>query len=232
MFTSLAQFYNSEKWRNFRLYLIETRRNKADGILYSEYSGKPIVNGYDIVAHHITPLTMANVNDFSVSLNPANIMLLSQAEHNEVHKRFGYCAERKVYFVYGAPCSGKTTFVKRIKGNSDLVLDMDNIWECITGGARYEKPDALKANAFQIRDCLFDMIKTRAGRWERAYVIDGGAAKGERERKITLLGAEPIYIDTSKGECLSRLANDKIRTPQQKEIWRGYIEQWFNIYQQ
>lgn len=229
-FTSLSQFYNSDKWRNFRLYLIESRKSKKDGLLYSEFSGNPIANGYDIVAHHIQPLTMANVNDFSVSLNPDNIMLLSQAEHNEVHKRFGYCTERKVYYVYGAPCSGKTTFVRKIKGNSDVILDIDSIWESITG-VRYEKPAALKPIAFQIRDNLFDMIRTRAGKWERAYVIDGGASPGERSRKIALLGAEPIYIDTSKGECLARLANDKTRTPQQREEWRGYIEKWFLQYQ-
>jgi shikimate kinase len=231
MWNSLPQFYTSQKWRDFRLWLISERTNKADGILYCEFSGKPLIHGYDIVLHHIKPLTMANVNDLSVSLNPENIMIVSQEAHNEIHKRFGYCTERKVYYVYGAPCSGKTTFVQKIKGNSDIVLDMDNIWQCITGGERYEKPNALKTNAFQIRDCIFDMIKTRAGKWERAFVIDGGARQGERERKIALLGAEPIYIDTDLPNCLKRLASDKTRTAQQKEIWRGYIEQWFSDYQ-
>lgn len=230
MFISLAQFYNSDIWRTFRLQLIDERTNKADGILYSEYSGKPLIKQYDIVAHHKKPLTMANVNDFEISLNPENIMLLSQAEHNEIHARFGYSAERKVYYVYGAPCSGKTTFVNSIKGNSDIVVDMDNIWQCITGGERYFKPNALKQNAFAVRDCLTDMIKTRAGRWERAYYIDGGALKSDRTRKIELLGAEPIYIDTDKQTCLMRLASDENRTQAQKNEWQKYIEQWFEVF--
>lgn len=102
MFTSLSQFYNSKEWRTFRQGLIQKRTNKADGILYCEHSKKPLLKNYDIVLHHIKPLTMANVNDFNISLNPENIMIVSQQAHNEIHSRFGYCAERKVYYVYGA----------------------------------------------------------------------------------------------------------------------------------
>lgn len=232
MFTSLSQFYNSDKWRTFRLQLIDERTNKKDGILYSEYSGKPIIEQYDIVAHHKTPLTMANVNDYNISLNPENIMLVSQRDHNEIHARFGFMAERKVYFVYGAPCSGKTTFVNNIKGNSDIVLDIDNIWQCITGGERYVKPKALNANAFGLRECLFDMIKTRAGKWERAFVIEGGAHKGDRTRKIALLGAEPIFINTDKETCLQRLATDLKRNETQKQEWTQYINEWFENFQE
>ena len=112
-FTSLAQFYCSEEWRQLRLQLIAERTNKVDGILYCQHSGKPLLNSFDIVAHHIVPLTMQNVNDYSISLNPENILLVSQRAHNEIHARFGYCAQRKVYIVHGAPCSGKSSFVKR-----------------------------------------------------------------------------------------------------------------------
>lgn len=235
MFGSLSEFYNSDVWRKFRAGLIEERRNKSDGIVYCEFSGAPLINSYNIVAHHKTPLTMQNVNDYAVSLNPENIMLVSQTAHNEIHKRFGHCTERKVYYVYGAPCSGKTTFVNSIKGNSDIVCDIDNIWQCITGGARYEKPNALKYNMFEIRKCIFDMIKNRyprVGGWERAFVIEGGAAKKPREERIAALGAEPIFIDTNKETCLQRLASDPNRTAAQKSEWQDYIEKWFNEYQE
>ena len=182
MFNSLPQFYNSSEWRGVRAQIIEDRTNKADGVLYCEYSGKPLVKAYDIVAHHKVPLTMENVNDYNISLNPDNIMIVSQNAHNEIHSRFGYTSERKVYLVYGAPLSGKTTFVKNVKGNSDLVVDIDNIWQALTGGKRYVKPNALKANVFAVRDCLLDMIRTRAGKWERAFIIEGGARESDRRR--------------------------------------------------
>ena len=227
MFTSLAQFYNSEVWRKFRLQLISDRVNPVDGILYDEYNGKPLINSYDIVAHHKIPLTMQNVNDFSVSLNPANILLVSQKSHNEIHSRFGYCTERKVYFVHGAPCSGKTSFVKESKGNSDLVIDTDLIWNCLTMGVEYEKPKALNTNVFGVRDLLLDMVKTRAGKWERAWVISAEPLKSARDKMCERLGAEIIEIDTDKETCLERLHSN----PNGRDIkmWTELIERYFGV---
>ena len=208
--------------------LIAERTNSNDGVLYSQHSGQPLLKAYDIVLHHIKPLTPTNVNDFSVSLNPANILICSQKEHNEIHARFGFVAERKVYYIYGAPCAGKTTFVREIKGNSDLVVDMDSIWECITGGERYEKPKALKTYAFAVRDCLLEMVRTRAGKWERAWIISSEGSSGVRERAIERLGAEPIYIESTIDECLKRL----YKNPNGRDVkeWEGFIKRFFEDY--
>ena len=225
MWTTLPEFYTSQRWREFRKALIAERTSPIDGVVYSEHSGQPIVNLYDVVLHHIKPLTVNNVNDYDISLNPENIQIVTHKEHNEIHERFGYCTERKVYYVYGAPCSGKTTFVKNAMGNSDIVLDMDNIWECLTG-RRYHKPNALKQNAFEVRNAIYDMIKTRYPRqgWEKAWVIEGGANKVQREDRIKALGAEPIFIDTSMDECLQRLEQT---TDRDHEAWKQYIIDWF-----
>lgn len=231
MYTNLSQFYNSQEWKDCRRLLIAAR-TKDDGFLYDEFSGKPLLKNYDIIAHHKTPLTMQNVNDVNISLNPDNIMLVSQKSHNEIHSRFGYTAQRKVYYVYGAPCSGKTTFINDIKGNSDLIVDIDNIWKCLTGGKRYEKPNALKTNVFAIRDALFDQVRTRAGKWERAFIIEGGAVKSNRTRQIELLQAEEIFVDTDKQTCIQRLASDETRTDEQKKEWINYINDWFEQYQE
>lgn len=230
MWRTLADFYTSKEWRQLREQLIHERTNKADGILYDEHSGEPLLKSYDIIAHHKQDLTLQNVNDYSISLNPENIMLVSHRSHNEIHARFGYEQGRKVYFVYGAPCSGKSTWVQEVKGNSDIVADIDLIWQAITGGSRYQKPDALKANAFQLYNAVLDMVKTRQGKWARAYVIAGGAHKGQRERTIKELGAEPIFIDTDKETCLQRLRSDQERQAVAAQ-WEKYIDDWFTIYQ-
>lgn len=231
MWRTLAEFYTSKELRGLREQLIHERTNKADGILYDEYSGEPLLKSYEIIAHHKKELTLQNVNDYSISLNPENIMLVSHRSHNEIHSRFGYEQGRKVYFVYGAPCSGKSTWVQQIKGNSDIVADIDLIWQAITGGNKYQKPDALKTNAFQLYSAVLDMIKTRQGKWARAYVISGGAHKGQRERTIKDLGAEPIFIDTDKETCLQRLRNDQERQAVAAQ-WEKYIDDWFTIYQE
>ena len=228
MFTQLSQFYTSSDWRKFREVLIAQRTNKEDGLLYDENTGLPLVKAYDIVLHHKEPLTLQNVNDYSVSLNPDNVMIVSQKSHNEIHARFGHMTQKKVYYVYGPPCAGKTTFVQNVKGNSDIVCDVDNIWECLTAGDRYGKPQALKQNVFAVRDAILDMIRTRAGRWERAYIIEGGALRSEREHKIEAYDAEAIFIDTDMDTCLRRLHADKERTD--KETWETYIRRWFADY--
>lgn len=230
MFTSLSQFYNSQEWRNFRQYLIDQRKDN-DGILYCEYSGVPLLKPYEIIAHHIKPLTMANVNDYSVSLNPNNISLISPQAHNEIHKRFGRCTQRKVYLVYGAPCSGKTTYVKNAKGNSDLIIDIDNIWQCVTGGGRYDKPDALKLIVFAIRDTLLDTVKRRVGKWERAWIIDGAPFSATRADFVRLYGAELIHIDTDKQTCLTHLQTDNSRASVY-DLWAKYIDDYFKAYQE
>ena len=229
MFTSLAQFYNSQEWRQLRQMLIVERTNLDDGVLYCQHSGKPLLNSFDIVAHHIKPLTLHNVNDYAISLNPANILLVSQQAHNEIHARFGYCAQRKVYIVHGAPCSGKSSFVDSIKGNSDLIVDIDNLWEAVTG-KRYYKPAALKAAVFAMRDALLETVKTRAGNWERCFIVEGLPYKAERERRTALYGAELIHIDTDQETCLQRLQADESRREYAGE-WRKYIDDYFLRYQ-
>lgn len=229
-FTSLAQFYTSDEWRGLRAALISDRTNQKDGILYCEECGEPIINLYECIGHHKQELTMRNVNDYSISMNPDNIMLVHMRCHNAIHARFGFMAQKKVYYVYGAPCSGKSTFVQQNKGNSDLVVDIDLLWQAVTGGSLYDKPDALKTPVFALRDSLLDVVKTRNGKWQSAYIIEGGANKGMRERRIAALGAEDIFIDCDKETCLMRLASDEKRNGVQEQ-WKKYIDDWFAVYQ-
>lgn len=229
MFTSLSQFYSSQEWRQLRQMLIAERTNKDDGILYCQHSGKPLLHSFDIVAHHIKPLTLQNVNDYAISLNPENILLVSQQAHNEIHARFGYCTQRKVYIVHGAPCSGKSSFVDSIKGNSDLIVDIDNLWQAVAG-KRYYKPNALKANVFAMRDALLETVKTRAGNWERCYIVTGLPYRAERDRMRDVYGAELIHIDTDMETCLQRLQADDSRMEYADE-WRKYIADYFQRYQ-
>lgn len=208
--------------------MIERSRN---GVLYDEYNGEPITQAFDVIAHHKQPITMLNVNDFDISLNPDNIMLVSHRSHNEIHARYGFAMNKKIYYVYGAPCSGKSSFVQRVKGNSDFVIDIDLIWQAITGGDLYQKPEALKSVVFGVRDCMLEKAKMRAGNWERCYIIEGGALKSERERRISALGAEPIFINSSKETCIANLMSDNKRNGV-REQWAQYIETWFAKYQE
>lgn len=218
MFT-LDNFYKSKEWLSL-LEQLKLERVNSDGELICAYCGLPIVKKYDCIGHHVDELTNANVNDYRISLNPDKIMLIHHKCHNKIHARFeGF--KQKVYIVYGSPCSGKSTWVNEVAYPDDLIVDMDSIWECICTSDKYHKPNRLKSNAFGIRDCIIDMIKTRRGMWRNAYVIGTYPLASDRERLSKLLGAELVFIDETKEECLSRCVNDE---------WKSYVEEWFEMF--
>lgn len=222
---NLETFYRSREWRSL-LENLKLERVDDKGQIICEYCQKPITRAYDVIGHHKEHLTEENVNDFNISLNPANISFVHHRCHNFIHNKLGYSG-RQVFVVYGAPLSGKTTWVKNNMSEGDMVVDMDSIWQCISGCDRYIKPNRLKAVAFKVRDSLIDSIKYRYGKWKNAYVIGGYPYQSERERLCKELGAREIFIDVSKDECIDRLQASEDRN---QDEWRKYIDEWFERY--
>lgn len=216
---SLDTFYKSNEWEGL-VKQLKIERVNADGELICEHCGKPITRKYDCIGHHTIELTEENVNDYSVSLNPDLIELICFRCHNFEHQRFeGFL--QSVYLVYGSPCSGKSSWVRSVALADDLIIDLDSIWEAVCISDRYHKPKRLKANVFGIRDCLIDQIKTRTGMWHNAFVIGGYPLRSDRDRLCNLLRAEPIFIEATKEECLSRCKNSE---------WSEFVEDWFDSY--
>lgn len=218
---NLSNFYTSKEWVKF-VGALRLERVEDDGYIHCVHCGKPIIHKYDCIGHHIIELTESNVNDVNIAFNPDNIALVHHRCHNEIHNRFGY-ERRTVYLVYGSPCAGKTTWVLDNAGSSDIILDIDRLWDavCVDG---ISKPDRLKSNVFGLRDCLLDQIKTRRGKWRNAYVITTGALIMERKRLCDMLGAIPVYIDSDKDVCLVR-AKDK------GHGWEKYVNEWWEKFQ-
>ena len=214
----LETFYRTDEWRGL-VELLKNERTNKNGVLLCEHCGRPIVKKYDCIGHHKIRLTEENVNDVNVSLNPDNVSLVHFYCHNKIHQRFdGY--RREVFLVYGSPCAGKTTWVRGVAYQDDLILDVDAIWECLSISDKYHKQGRLKANVFGVRDCVIDQIRTRTGMWRNAYIIGGYPLRTDRDRLCDLLGARPIFIDTPKAECLQRAEG----------VWKEYVEEWFDAF--
>lgn len=226
----LYSFYRSKDWKNL-LDKLKIERLNDEGLLICDYCGKPMTRAYDIIGHHKEELTEENVNDFAISLDPEKISLVHHRCHNFIHNKLGY-KQREVFIVYGAPLSGKTSWVKENAEIGDLIVDMDSIWECVSGGARYEKPNRLKSIAFRVRDTLIDCIKYRQGKWNNAYVIGGYPLVSERERLSKELGAREVFIECEKEECVRRLyaLDDNDGRKKNIEAWMNYIDDWFDRY--
>lgn len=224
MIFDLTTFYQSKEWVTLT-QIIRADRLNVEGFNICEYCGKPIVRMFDCICHHVEYLTEDNVNDVSISLNPANIQLVHHKCHNILHDKFGH-SKRGVYIVYGSPLSGKSTYVNDVKSEGDLIIDMDSIWQCVSGCDRYVKPKRLNAIVFGIRDKLIEDVKYRRGKWNNAYIIGGYALSSERERLSRELSAELIYIDSTQKECLQRLyeSDDKRDVIE----WTNYISDWWS----
>lgn len=213
----LHAFYCSKTWRDLSYVL----KVKAEGKCNRCNRHKIDINC--LIAHHRIELTEENVDDANISLNPDLIEIICDRCHNREHRRFGY--KQKVFIVWGSPLSGKSTLVRDMMRYGDIVIDLDALWQAITFQPKYVKPNNCRFNVFKLRDELFDQIKTRYGKWCDAYIIGGYPDKYERERLAQTLGAELIYCESTKEDCLKRLhESDKPKE------WERYIEAWWDEY--
>lgn len=224
---TLATFYKSKEWLAL-MDVIRASRLNNDGQVICSYCRKPIVKRYDMIGHHKEHLTEENVNDATVSLNTDNIELVHHRCHNFIHNKGLQFGARKVYIVYGAPLSGKTSYVERVKNDNDLVLDIDRLYESITLRSNYFKPKQLSAVVFAMRDTILDCIKYRRGFWNNAYIIGGYPYKAERERLANELSAEYVFIDETQEECLKRLKDNP--NGRDEDRWKNFICEWFARY--
>lgn len=178
--------------------------------------------------HHKVELTLDNIDDVNITLNPDNIEVLCHDCHNAVHKRFGYAIGAKhVYLVYGSPCAGKSTYANSVATRNDLIVDLDKIHRAICICGLYDKPDATKRIAFNVRDYLLDEVRTATPRrkWQDAYIIGTYPDRLDRDVFVQDYGAELVHIDTPKEECIKRAYQDIARSS-----IRDAVIGWINAY--
>jgi predicted kinase len=233
----LRSFYKGDDWQQCKAQVLNDRLR--GGEVRCEYCGEIIVKSFNpnknnnagaMVFHHVIPLTKLNVNDAAISINPANIQILHWQCHNKVHKRF--CngstlrSDQKVYLVTGAPCSGKTTFARERMSEGDILIDIDDIWQQVTGLPRYQKPNSAKPIVFATLKAQTEQIAMRAGNWYNAFIIEGLPLRMDRERKAQELNADEVIImDTTREECLARLHAD----PKGRDLkeYESYINKYY-----
>lgn len=238
-FTTLASFYASDDWSACKAAVLQERIK--GGAVYCEHCDEVVLKDFNprgrnnagaMVFHHKRPLlTIADANNAAISINPRNIAILHWQCHNAVHNRFtgqSTQPEQKVYLITGAPCSGKTTFARERMQAGDVIVDIDDIWQQVSGGPRYDKPNSLKPIVFKTRDLQEEQVRIRAGTWRNAFIIKSLPLPMDRRREAEKLGAEVITIDTPKEECLERLRNN----PQGRDVaaYEKFINDYFNIF--
>ena len=233
---ALKKFYNSTEWAVFREQRILDFAEEHNGV-FCEICGKHLVEKGDIIIHH-TPIELSeeNFRDVLISLNPDNTKIVCKLCHNKEHGR--WCGwqnthqykQRSVFIVYGAPCSGKTHYVKENMQSGDIVVDIDRLYQAMTLNELYDKPDGIKSNVFSVKNHLIEDIRLRKGNFTNAWIIGGYPEKFTREKLADELGAELVFIFSEQCECYYRLSvADDYRSAHQTE-WRSYIDKWFDNY--
>ena len=134
--------------------------------------------------------------------------------------------EKVVFIVYGAPGSGKTTFVKDSLMPGDIVVDLDVITAALLG-TENKHPDyaTVMPLVLSVRDSLYTMIEARVGLWMRAFVISASPDERQISQLADRLGASCIYMDITEDECLRRVMNDPARPDKNKA--GQIVKEWF-----
>ena len=238
------KFYKGKEWIKLR-----------NAYFASQYGICERCSEPGLIVHHKIYLTPKNIGNPEVSLNWDLLELLCLECHNKEHggdviadglmfdedgnlvkerqamRGYKFDAEGNmvpadVYVVWGAPASGKTTYVRNHMKPGDLVVDLDLIKQAISMQGRDEVDGSLLNIAIQVRDMLYSLVANRKVNSD-VWVVACLPKDEQRDKLGELLKTSKfIYINATKEECIQRALSDSERTD--KELQLEIIETWFN----
>lgn len=125
--------------------------------------------------------------------------------------------------------SGKTTYCNKYRQPGDVVIDLDLIFQGITGAAKYDKPPDLWPWARGCRDALLDMaeaIQPPGNVW----ILTGAPTPAERQEYADRFPGCSIHVfPVPVEECARRCKADPERSD--KLDWNNLIFRWWFQYQ-
>lgn len=131
----------------------------------------------------------------------------------------------KQVIVWGAPCSGKSTWVKDHAGDGDLIFDADSIQRALTGAAEHRHEKRALGLLMSIRSVFLRKTAEMDSEHTAFCIV---RRMTDKVRELALDDAEEVFVDTPEDECLARLAMDESRPD--KEAWENIIRNWFAEY--
>lgn len=130
----------------------------------------------------------------------------------------------KIKLVYGAPCCGKSTYVKEHAGEHDLVWDFDKyLMACTNRTNQVANNHPMADFVIDLRKKIIDAVQTRPS-VENLYITCLWVTD-KLKSEVEGLDTEEIFIEATKEDCFSRLDSDDNRPD--KGEWRRLINTWF-----
>ena len=105
-----------------------------------------------------------------------------------------------LHVVTGAPCAGKTTFVREHKQSGDIVIDMDALAVSLGADDMHSYPEGIRKAALAARRAAIDSIGD-----SNAWVIH---TQPTDEQRAAYKGAVFHDLDPGKDECINRAKRD------------------------
>lgn len=137
---------------------------------------------------------------------------------------------KKLRVIWGAPCSGKTTYCQKELKGQDVVFDYDQVKRALTYGEDHEILDWIQNLIIKIRGTFLRTVKEDKDIDDAfmivSYVTDD--LKRFIEEDIGIKNVEYELVEATLAECLANLEKDNTRPDKEKET--ELIKKWFEQY--
>lgn len=112
-----------------------------------------------------------------------------------------------LHIITGAPCSGKSTYVREHAKAGDVRVDFDVIAQALGSDVDHQAEGAVRECAFKARSAAINYLIEHADECE-GWIIHSDPADWQREA-YEKVGAEFIDLDVDMQTCLDRAVEDE-----------------------
>ena len=131
--------------------------------------------------------------------------------------------ENSINVILGAPCSGKSSYVRDNARPGDIIWDFDKVHSALSGSKDHKHVQTIREYVFTIRETFYKTLKKRMN--VRAWIINGSPKKEIRDMFISEFNANLIYLNIDKDEALRRASNER------PTEWIEYIDNYFKNFE-
>lgn len=223
-------FYNSIEWRTLSKRLRSEEPFCRSCILRGRHT-------FANVSDHIIPLKLA----WDMRFDRHNIQSLCHQCHNSKRAMEGEMFNDKVIsfpvtLVCGAPCSGKSTYVTERWHRGHAVVDVDAIFQAVSGCQYHENPETLLPVVLDARNAVLARLCLMASDRPTTWIIACAPTRKERDVYRGIFPDLRVHVmPTPKEECIQR-AYERTKNSTGGMIsyanYRELILDWFRDYEE
>ena len=124
------------------------------------------------------------------------------------------------FVVAGAPCSGKSSYVRAHARPGELIYDYDTLHQALSGQAAHQHDPGVRSYVLAARDAI--LADLAAHQQQPAWVITSTRSSAELSALQERLAAEVILLLVTPEE-----AHQRCTAADRPEAWHTYIDNWF-----